>query len=96
MTPGSWYVRAPYGHCKRPVVGAPGCRSVCTVNKIEDARLISASKEMLFITKLVAELPITNESARDDIPLFGVNGKYITVGDVRAARAALQKIGEGI
>lgn len=91
VTPGTWYVRQPYGHGRRPVVGAPGVKSVCVVNNRVDAHLISAAKEMSFITHLVARLPILDETAGDDVPLFGIDGHYITVGDVRAARRALKK-----
>jgi hypothetical protein len=40
---------------------------------------------------LVARLPISAEPA-DDVPLFGLDGHYITHGDVRAARAALAEL----
>ena len=94
ITPGTWYVREPNGKCKRPVISAPGVKSVALVTKDADARLISAAPEMHFITRLVAALPIVEDSYRDDTPVFGVNGYYITVGDVRTAREALRKIGE--
>lgn len=94
VTPGTWYVRGPHSHCKRPAVAAPGKRSICVVNNPHDAPLISAAPEMLLITRLVARLPITHDNHADDTPVFGIDGHYITVGDVRHARATLQKIGE--
>lgn len=92
VTPGTWYVRAPYSRCKRPAVAAPGVKSICVVKNPADAALISAAPEMLLITRLVAGLPVPHEDHADDTPVFGVNGHYITVGDVRHARAILEKI----
>lgn len=33
-----------------------------------------------------------HDDKRDDEPLFGVNGKYITYGDLRKLNAALAKV----
>lgn len=92
-TPGTWGVRRPYGRCKRPAITAPGVRSVCTVNKIEDAHLISAAPEMYFITRLVASIPMPIEGMEDDYVFFSIDKFGITAGDVRAARRVLDKAG---
>ena len=41
---------------------------------------------------LVAALPVSGDPA-DDVPVFGLDGVYITHGDVRRARAALRETG---
>lgn len=57
-----------------------------------NARLIAAAPDMYFFTKLVAAIPILDPNAPGSAPIFGVNGQYITVEDVRAARATLEKV----
>ena len=42
------------------------------------------------IVKVVASLYFPPD-AKDNTPIFGTNGSYITVGDVKAARAAILK-----
>jgi hypothetical protein len=54
------------------------------------ARLIAAAPEMLPIVTAFAALPI-NDKTRDDVPVYGLDGVYITHGDVRKARAAIAK-----
>ena len=55
-----------------------------------NACLIAAAPDMLPITQLVASLPI-HDHLPDDVPVTGVDGFYITQGDVRAARATIAK-----
>lgn len=55
-----------------------------------NADLTSAAPEMYPIVALVASFPI-QDGAPDDVPVFGLDGVYITHGDVRKARAALRK-----
>ncbi len=55
-----------------------------------NASLIAAAPEMLPIVAAFAALPI-NDKTRDDVPVYGLDGGYITHGDVRKARAAIAK-----
>jgi hypothetical protein len=55
-----------------------------------NARLIAAAPELLPLAQLLASLPIQGDAA-DDVPVFGLDGVYITHGDIRAARVAIAK-----
>lgn len=55
-----------------------------------NARLIAAAPTMAPLVEVLASLPIGPNTA-DDVPLYGLDGVYITHGHVRAARAALAK-----
>ncbi len=54
-----------------------------------NARLIAAAPELLPFVELIASIPI--EPVVDDVPVFGLNGVYITHGTIRLARAAIAK-----
>ena len=58
-----------------------------------NARLIASAPELLPIVELIAgiELPPVAEGWPDDRPLIGYRETVITVGHVRAARAAISK-----
>lgn len=55
-----------------------------------NAHLIAAAPDMAPLVEVLASLPIGPNTA-DDVPLYGLDGVYITHGHVRAARAALAK-----
>jgi hypothetical protein len=75
--------------CQTPFKRGKGWRTECETREA-NARLIAAAPEMLPIVAALAALPIGN-NARDDVPVYGLNGVYITHGDVRKARAAIAK-----
>ena len=55
-----------------------------------NAHLIAAAPDMEPLVALLASMPIGPATA-DDVPLYGLDGVYITHGHVRAARAAIAK-----
>lgn len=55
-----------------------------------NARLIAAAPDLLAVARIIAAMPIT-ETAADDVPLYGLDGVYLTHGHIRAARAAIAK-----
>lgn len=55
-----------------------------------NAHLIAAAPDLAVIAELVALLPI-RDHLPDDVPVTGVDGAYITQGDVLRARAAMSK-----
>ncbi len=75
--------------CQTPFTRGNGWRTECETREA-NARLIAAAPEMLPIVAALAALPIGND-ARDDVPVYGLNGVYITHGDVRKARAAIAR-----
>lgn len=46
-------------------------------------------KELLHYVKIVAALKVPDDHL-DDVPVVGVDGEYITCGDVRFARELLE------
>lgn len=59
-------------------------------NRLANAHLIATAPDMAPLVEVLASLPIGPNTA-DDVPLYGLDGVYITHGHVRAARAALAK-----
>lgn len=57
---------------------------------VANAHLIAASPDLLELVELIAAIPVSDDMA-DDVPIFGLNGVYITCGNVRTARAAIAK-----
>ena len=66
---------------------------------LANVRLIMAAPRMRPIVQAVAALYFAPD-AKDETPIFGTNGAYITVGHVKAARAVLhggeQKLSTGL
>lgn len=57
---------------------------------IATSNLIAAAPEMVPLVEAMASLPIGPNTA-DDVPLYGLDGVYITHGHVREARTVLAK-----
>lgn len=92
-TNGPWSARA---NGAEWVVDAGRKQRVATVNTAlmgqeANARLIAAAPELYAIALIVAAMPIADTTA-DDVPLYGLDGVYVTHGHVRAARAAVAKV----
>lgn len=56
-----------------------------------NAHLIAAAPEMYPFTKMIASLLI-RDRLPDDVPVIGVDGVFITQGDVREARRVVAKV----
>jgi hypothetical protein len=52
--------------------------------------VFAAAPDLLPLVELIASLPI-GQNTPDDVPLYGLDGIYITHGDVRKARASITK-----
>lgn len=72
-----------------PFKRGEGWRHECA-ERDANAHLISSAPDMAPLVEVLASLPIGPVTA-DDVPLYGLDGVYITHGHVRAARAALAK-----
>lgn len=103
-TPGPWAVDATkvWKEDGTSAIDAKGWRALARVvvqmededglneEGVANARLIAAAPDLLPLAETVAALPIKDDVA-DDVPLLGLDGAYITHGDVRRARAAIAK-----
>ncbi len=93
MNDGSTPIASEYGQIARVTCFAEyrrgrGHDAECDVRDA-NARLIAAAPELLPVVELIASIPI--EPIADDVPVFGLNGVYITHGTIRLARAAIAK-----
>lgn len=101
FTPGVWRVRSPRSERVSHIITTTTNRkSICTVRcsnrdhddqSLANAHLISAAPEMHFITTLVANIPFHDPELSDNFEVFRMEDASITMGDVRAARRALNK-----